>query len=144
MAEGAISVYTVFKEQLLKSAILDLSSAGTTVKITLHTGETFSAADTWSTVSGTEYTTAGNYTADTKALANKAVTADGANVNFDADTVTWTALTLSPTTPACAILRVDDANDYLICFVELGTTATNGGDYSIVWDTSPNAILQLA
>ena len=56
---------------------------------------------------------------------------------FDAADVTWTALgPLSPATPSHVILWDDTPTspaDPLIAYWELGTTATNGGDYTIQW-----------
>jgi hypothetical protein len=65
---------------------------------------------------------------------------------FDAADVTWTALgPLSPATPSHAIVKNDTPTsplDPLVCYVELGTTATNGGDYTIAWHA--NGILLLS
>lgn len=145
MAQGNIYVFNNFKEQLLLGALGNLTSVS--VKITLHTATpSLDGAANWAAVSANEYTTAAGYTSDTKTLANKSVTQDDTNDRalWDADNVTWTALgPLTPATPTSAILRVDDANDFLICYVELGVTATNGGDYTIAWSTSPSAIISL-
>ena len=152
MAEGDIVVYNGFKTELLKGTH-NLVEATHDIKITLHTAYTpnidthllFGTAG----VSSTEYGTADGYTAGGKSLANQTVTQDdaGDRALLDADDITWTALgALTPATPSHAILWNDTQTspvDPLICYVELGTTATNGGDYTIAWDTSPSAIISL-
>jgi hypothetical protein len=67
-------------------------------------------------------------------LANKAITQDDTadKAKFDADDAAWTSLTLSPATPSHAIIR-DTTTDSLIGYVVLGTTASNGGNYTILW-----------
>jgi len=136
MAEGDGVVYNAFKENLLKK-VFDF--ANDTFKITLHTGYTpnIDTHDAWADVSATEYTTANGYTAGGKTLASLAVTLDTSNdrAEFDAADVTWTALgPLSPATPGHAILWDDTPSspaDPLVGYWALGTTATNGGDYTL-------------
>lgn len=149
MAEGDIVIYNNFKEQLALSASRRQVGDGTSVKITLHTGYTpdIDAHQVWGDtgVSSTEYGSGSGYTADTKTLANKAVTQNNTNdrMEFDADNVAWTSLgPLSPATPSHAIIR-ENSTGILICYIVLGTTATNGGDYTIAFSTSPSAILTL-
>lgn len=97
----------------------------------------------------TEYGTASGYTAGGKTLASQTVVQNDTNdrSEFDAANVTWTALgPLSPATPSHAIIWNDTPTspaDPLICYIVLGTTATNGGDYSVAFSTSPSAILTL-
>lgn len=149
MAQGDITVYNDYKEQEFLGKHGDLSAVGTTVKVTLHTGYTpnIDTHQVWADVSATEYGTAGGYTAGGKTLANKSVTQDNTNDRalLDADDVTWTSLgALSPATPSHAIIWNDTPTspaDPLICYVVLGTTATNGGNYTLQWSTSPSAIL---
>lgn len=145
MPEGDIVAYNDFKEQLFKK-IHDL--VNDTVKVTLHTGYTpnIDTHQVWADVSATEYGTASGYTAGGKTLANKSVTQDNTNDRalWDADDVTWTSLgALSPATPSHAILWNDTPTspaDPLLDYVLLGTTATNGGNYTLQWSTSPSAI----
>ena len=152
MAEGDIVIYNDFKEQLF-GGTHDVATAGDTVKVTLHTSYTPDIdahqvfADTG--VSSTEYSTASGYTAGGKTLANQTVTQDNTNDRalWDADDVTWTSLgALSPATPSDAIIWNDtpiSPADPLICYLELGSTATNGGNYTLAWSTSPSAIVSL-
>jgi hypothetical protein len=140
MAEGDIVIYNCFKEWVMEG-VYDLSSGGDTLKITLHTGYTpdIDADVDWADVSATEYGTANEYTAGGKTLGSQDVTLDTANDRgkFDAADVTWTALgPLSPAAPSHAIIWDDTVattptDDALICYIVLGTTATNGGDYTI-------------
>lgn len=152
MAEGDIVVYNDLKEQLFLK-VHNFASGGDTVKVTLHTGYTpnIDTHQVWADtgVSSTEYGTASGYTAGGKTLANKSVTQDNTNDRalFDADNVLWTTLgALSPATPSHALIWNDTPTspaDPLVAYVVLGTTATNGGDYTIAWSTSPSAILSL-
>lgn len=141
MAEGDITVYNNFKERLMELEH-NMASGGNTYRVTLHTGYTpnIDTHTTWADVSATEYSTGANYTADGKALANQDATQDDTDNEgvFDADDLVWTALgALSPATPGHAILRKAEggaaSNDELVAYMELGTTATNGGDYTIAW-----------
>ena len=147
MAEGDITVYNDFKEQLFNK-VHNLAAAGDTVQITLHTGYTpnIDTHQVWGDagVSSTEYTTGSGYTADTKVLATKTVTQDNTNdrMLFDADDVVWTSLgPLTPATPSHAIIR-ENSTGILICYIVLGATATNGGNYTLQFNALP-AILSL-
>ncbi len=138
MAEGDGAIYNNFKETVMME-MFNLSNAADVIKLTLHTAYTpdIDVHDQWADVSATEYGTASGYTAGGKTLANQAVSQDDANDRgkFDADNVTWTSLgALSPATPSHAILWDDTAaGDELMCYWELGTTATNGGDYTLAF-----------
>lgn len=140
MAEGNAFHYNDFKEQLY-SAKHNLVNAGHALKVTLHTAYTpdIDAHQVRADVVGTEYGTANNYTAGGKTLANQAVAQDNGNdrATLDFDDVTWTALgALSPATPSDAIIWNDGQTspvDPLIGYVELGTTATDGNDYTLQW-----------
>lgn len=138
MAQGDITVYNDFKEQLLKKTH-DL--VNDTIKVTLHTGYTpnIDSHQVWADVSSTEYGSGSGYTAGGQALAGKAVAQDNTNdrASFDATDLTWSSLgPLSPATPSHAIIWNDtpaSPADPLICYIELGSTATNGGDYTLQW-----------
>jgi len=150
MPEGDIVSYNDLKEQLFKK-IHDF--VNDTVKVTLHTGYTpnIDTHQVWADagVSSTEYGTASGYTAGGKTLANKSVTQDNTNDRalFDADDVTWTSLgALTPATPSHGIIWNDTPTspaDPLVVYVLLGTTATNGGNYTMQWSSSPSAILSI-
>lgn len=136
MAQGDITFYNDFKEQL-GNKIHDLEAD--TLKVTLHTGYTpdIDAHQVWADVSATEYGTGSGYTAGGLTLANAAVTQDNANDRavIDFDDPSWSSLgALSPATPSHAIFWNDTPTspaDPLIAYMELGSTATNGGDYTI-------------
>lgn len=147
MAQGDITCYNDVKEQLFKK-VHDF--VNDTFKLTLHTGYTpnIDTHQVRADVSSTEYSTASGYTAGGVTLGSKTVTQDDTNnrAAFDAADATWTSLgPLSPATPSHAILWNDTPTspaDPLICYVELGTTATNGGNYTIAWHA--NGILLLS
>lgn len=138
MAEGDATVYNAFKEDLLLGVH---NLASDTIKITLHTSYTpnIDSHQVWSDVSATEYSTASGYTAGGTALSGGTVTQDNTDDEavFDATDVTWSSLgPLSPATPGHAILWNDTPTspaDPLICYWELGTTATNGGNYTLAF-----------
>ena len=152
MAEGDGLIYNNFKETIMHG-VYNLANAGDELHITLHTSyvpNIDAAHSVWADagVSSTEYGTADGYTALGKILANQAVTQDDANdrADLDADDVTWTSLgALTPATPSDAILwdtaPTSPQADPLICYWELGSTATNGGDYKLEFGT--NGILLL-
>lgn len=150
MAEGDGTLYRRFKS-LLMEGIIDLAAAGDTLKVTLHAAYTPSQAhEDWADVSATEYSTGVGYTAGGKTLGSQAVSTDTSahRGEFDGADVAWTSLgPLTPATPSHAILHDDTPDtpitDPLIGYWELGTTATNGGDYTLVWSTTPSAIILL-
>ena len=66
---------------------------------------------------------------------------------WDADDVTWTSLgPLSPNTPSHGIITDTTPASPLkpvAAYVLLGTKATNGGNYTLQWSSSPSAILTI-
>lgn len=136
MAEGDGFIYNNFKEQVLLGKYI-LGTGGDTIRFTLHTGYTpnIDTHQVFADVSATEYTTASGYTANGKVLANQTVTQDNTNdrAAFDGDDITWTSLgALSPATPSHVICWDDTTTgDLLIAYWVLGTTATNGGNYTL-------------
>jgi hypothetical protein len=136
MAEGDGAIYNNFKEQVMEG-VFNLASGEDTLQIILVSGHTpdIDAHDEYADVSGDEYGTGDGYTAGGETLTGQDVTQDNANDRgiFDADDVTWSSLgALAPATPSHCILYDDTpAGDPLICYWELGSTATNGGDYTL-------------
>jgi len=152
MAEGDGFIYNNFKETIM-NGVYNLASGGDTLKLTLHTAYTpdiDAAHSVWADtgVSSTEYGTATGYTAGGKTLGSQATAQDDTNdrASLDAASPTWTSLgALSPATPSDAILWDDTPTtpqaDPLILYWELGSTATNGGDYTL--DFGANGIMLL-
>ena len=138
MAEGDGVVYNQFKEDVLNQ-VHDFSND--TLKVTLHASYTpnIDTHVVWATtgVSSTEYSTASGYTAGGKTLGSVATSVNTSSdrAEVDCTDVTWTSLgPLSPATPGHAILWNDTPTspaDPLIGYWELGTTATNGGNYTL-------------
>jgi hypothetical protein len=150
MAEGDGTLYRRFKS-LLMEGVIDLASGGNTIKVTLHTSYTPNQAhDGWGDVSATEYSTGVGYTAGGKTLGSQAVSTNTSahRGEFDGANVVWSSLgPLTPATPGHAIMWISDittpVTQPLIGYWELGSTATNGGDYTLAWSTSPSAIILL-
>lgn len=138
MAEGDGAIYNNAKELLLKAG-LNLSTD--TIKLALMAPGYTPNIDTdefWSGISASEESGTG-YTAGGKALASKAVTQDNTNdrAAFDATDVTWTSLNVG--TPGWAVLYKDTgtpSTSPLICYWQLGTTPSNGGDYTLQFNAS--------
>ena len=133
MAEGDGAIYNNFKEQLLLK-IIDCDTD--TFKMILVTGYVpdIDADVDYADVSGDEYGAGVGYTVGGETLAGLAVAQDNPNdrATWDASNVTWTSLgPLAPNTPSHCIVYDDTASDYLVFYWELGTTATNGGDYTM-------------
>lgn len=136
MAQGDITFYNSAKKKILDN---DIDFAADTIKCTLHTSYTpnIDTHDNWDDVSGTEYGTGSGYTAGGVTLGSKTVTVDTTNDQADVDAadIAWTGLgPLSPATPSHAIIWKDTgtpSTSALICYIELGTTATNGSNYTI-------------
>ena len=133
-------LYNNFKEQLLKSAVSDLSAVGTTVRVSLHSGYTpnIDTHQVYADVSATEMSGTG-YTAGGVAVGSKTVTQDNTNdrAAFDAADATWTGLNVG--TPSHAIIR-DATADVLIGYWAV-TTPTNGGDYTLAFDSTGIVLL---
>ena len=139
MAEGDGSIYNNFKELVMEGAF-NLASGGHTLKCFMwHT----TAPDIDSHTAYTDYSAnevsdgGSNYTAGGEAITSQDVTQDNTNDRgvFDAADVTWPSLLL--TTPADAtpdyggIYDDTHASDLMICNWTLGTTVTNGGNYTL-------------
>ena len=145
MAEGDGVIYNTFKQDVMEK-IHDLGGGGDTLQSTLHTSYTPNI-DTHllfgtGGVSSTEYSTASGYTAGGQVLAGQAVTQNDTSDRgeFDGTDGTWTSLgALSPATPSHIIFWNNTPAaplDPLVCYWVLGTTATNGGDYTLQWGTN--------
>jgi hypothetical protein len=141
MAEGDGFIYNNFKERVM-AGDFDLSTSGDTIKVILVSAHTpdIDADSGYSDVSSDEYGTGSGYTVGGATLAGQDVaqnnTADRGE--FDATDLTWSSLgALSPATPSHAIMYDDThTSNLLIAYWVLGTTATNGGDYTLQWGTN--------
>jgi hypothetical protein len=148
MAEGAITIYNDLKEQLFLK-IHDMDSD--VITLTLHTGYTpnIDTHQLRSDVVATEYGSGAGYTAGGQTLDTVTVTQDNTNDRalLDAADEVFTALgPLTPATPSHAIIWNNTPAaplDPLMFYIELGTTATNGGNYTIAWSSSPAAMVSL-
>jgi len=144
MAEGDGSCYQGFVRYVMEGKF-NLDTGGDTLKVALLTGYTpaIHTHETWTAVSGSEVTGTG-YSAGGETLANQVVsetgTATTSKGKFDGDNVTWTGLNIAGTSaaPSHAVLYDDTVTapaDALIAYWEV-TTATNGGDYTLNWNTA--------
>lgn len=145
MAEGDGFIYNNFKE-IVMEGVYNLATGGDTIQVTLHTAYTpnIDTHTLWADagVSSTEYGAGSGYTAGGQTLTGQDVTQDNTNDRgvFDGTDVTWSSLgPLSPATPGHAIMwdtTPVSPLDPLIAYWELGTTATNGGNYTLQWGTN--------
>lgn len=78
-----------------------------------------------------------------KQLTTRTVTKNNTTdrVQLDADDVTWTSLGTGSEAPRYAIVYIEGANDAareLIGWIDLGApiSAPNGGDWSLIWDST--------
>ncbi len=80
-----------------------------------------------------------------KALASITLQADDANDRalYNAANVTWTALGAGQTLAYAVLFKelTSDALSPLIALFDFTDTPTNGGDITLVWSTSPAAVL---
>jgi hypothetical protein len=135
MAEGDGYIFNNFKEQVME-AQFDLLND--TLKVALVTGTAPLIDDhrLWASISaweesGTGYNAGGVTLAAVTVIQNN--TSDRGE--FDAGDSTWTGLNLG--TPGYAVLYDDThTGDLLVAYWELGTTATNGGNYTLQWNSS--------
>ena len=140
MAEGDGAIYNNFKEQVMEAAF-NLATGQDDLKMILVSGYSpdIDAHTQYTDVNAGEYGTGSGYTSGGASLTSQDVTQDDANDRgvFDAADLTWSSLGPLPTaTPAYAILYDDThASDLLIAYWELGSTATNGGDYTLQFHT---------
>jgi hypothetical protein len=145
MAEGDGSIYNNFKEVIM-NGVYNLASAQDTVKVILvsgHTPNIDAAHSVLLNVSADEYGAGSGYTVGGETLAGQSTSQDDTNDRgaFDGTDLTWTALgALTPATPSHTIMYDDTPTtpqaDPLIAYWTLGTTATNGGDYTLQWGTN--------
>jgi hypothetical protein len=146
MAEGDGAIYNGFKYRLL-NGVFNLDTGNDAMKMILVTGHSpdIDTHDGYADVSGDEESGTG-YSAGGETLVNQATTEDTGNDRgvLDADDVTWSSLDVG--TPSHGILYDDTPTtpqaDPLIAYWEV-TTASNGGDYTLQFSTSPSAILYL-
>ena len=125
--------YTLGKVKFGESLNLE-DAAKLKVKLvtTAYVG-TATAADSMATVNAGEITGTG-YTAGGKLLVGNAVTADGANMKFDANNLTWAGSTI---TAGGAVLWDDDTADTPIALFDFGGDQVSAnGDFTINWNAS--------
>lgn len=142
MAEGTGAIYNNFKEQVMEG-IFNLATAGDTLKLILVSTHTpnIDTHTVYLDVTADEYGAGLGYTVAGESLTGQDVTQDDTDDEgvFDAADLTWASLgPLSPNTPSHCILYDDTPTtpaDPLIAYWTLGTTATNGGNYTISWGT---------
>jgi len=89
-----------------------------------------------SELSGTGYV-AGFGGAGRKALATKAINVDLVNdrAEFDGGDLTWSSINAGTIAYLVLIEEVvSDTASHLICAIDIGTQATNGGDITVTWN----------
>ena len=136
MAEGNGAVFNNAKELLL---LKEIDLVDDELKMILVTGwtPTVDGEITYTTFAGVTEESGTGYTAGGATVASKTVTQDDANnvAYLDAVDVTWTGLSVG--TPGYAVLYDNThASKPAICYWEIGTTASNGSDYKLVFNAS--------
>jgi hypothetical protein len=135
-------LYNNFKHQVMEGVFNLLTD---TVKVGLLNAYTpnIDTHTTWAeAIAGATGECAGSgYTAGGETLGSKTVVLDSANDRgvFDGANVTWTALLLSTPAshlPSHAVMYSTTASNLLIAYWVLGTTVTNGGDYTLAWNAT--------
>lgn len=92
------------------------------------------AADSMATVVAGEIAAGGGYTTGGELLVGNAVTADGANMKFAANNLTWAASTI---TAGGAVIWDDDVADTPIALFDFGgDQVSSNGDFTINWNAS--------
>lgn len=140
MAEGDGLIYNAYKEDVM-SGVHKQDTGGDTLKQILVSGHVvdIDLDQVLADVVADEYATGLGYTAGGETILNQVVTQNNAadRGEFDADDNVWTALgPLSPAQPSHTIMYNDtpvSPLNPLIASWELGTTPTNGGDYTLQW-----------
>jgi hypothetical protein len=132
------TVYTKAKVAFLKSTIADVSSGGTTVKVSLHTASYTPNYDTHEFFSDlTNEVTGTGYSAGGKALTTKAVTLDatGHYGIFGADNVSWTSATISNIRYAAVYVDTGSpSTSPLLCLIDFGgNQSISSGSFTIDW-----------
>lgn len=138
MAEGDGAVFNYFKQQVLAGAH-NMASGGNTFKVILATGwsPTIDGTINYATFSGVTEESGTGYNVGGETLGSQALTQDDTNdlCKWDGADVTWTGLDIG--TPGHAIIYNDThASDAAVAYWTLGTTATNGGNYTLAWNAS--------
>jgi hypothetical protein len=142
MAEGDLTVYPSFYRALAEGQVNLTSSDTVTLKVILLTSDYTPNWDTdmlYGDISANEYGSSDNYTAGGATLESLTWTYSSDNIRstLDAANVTWSSLgPLETATPGYGVIYVDGAaasDDHLAAAIELGATATNGGDYTLAW-----------
>lgn len=144
MAEGDITMFPAGINALATGQV-DLSSSDNhALTMMLLTSDYTPDPDLdllYSSISANEYGSSVGYTAGGAVLQTTTWTYDSDNIRyvFDAADLTWSSLgPLATATPGWAVCYengVAASDDHLIFRMELGTTATNGGDYTITWSS---------
>jgi len=136
MAEGDIVFYNNYLTEQLRGT---LDHDTDPIKIILVSGYTpdYDNHDVYADVTTYEYSTGSGYTATGLTVSGATISQDDTNNMgvLDITDPVWSNLgPLSPATPSHAIAYFS-VDDVLIMTMELGTTPTNGQDYTLQVDT---------
>ena len=132
--------YTLGKVKFGESLNLEDTAKIKVMLVTTAYVSTATAADSMVTVNAGEIAAGGGYTTGGQLLVGNAVTADGANMKFDANNLTWAASTI---TAGGAVLWDDDTADTPIALFDFGGDQTSSnGDFTINWNV--NGLLTLS
>lgn len=134
------NVYNNAKEQFLSGNTLDLDDGAATYKVLLlKSGVAIDYTDVFvaDLTPGTNEISVAGYARQT--LTGRTVTQDDVNHRGDAAAtkVTFSSLASGQTIGAAVIFKDlgADASSLLVSYYDLTDTATNGGDFTILWDS---------
>jgi hypothetical protein len=131
--EGTGFIFHKFKERILQGEC-DLRTD--TIRVSLLSSWTQDMfEEVWSDISAQECSGGGYVQQIVGNSSEGRVSLDSTDTEavFDAEDVTFASLDVG--TPAWAVMWDDDASDALIAAWYLSTTASNGGDYTLQWNS---------
>lgn len=144
MAQGDVTIFNHAKERIGNG---DLALSGGSLKCALLTSAQAPAATDadprlggGSTPVYTQVAAGGNYAAGGAAMSTTITdnwTRSGGTCKLDGDDVSWGQHASNPTDARWGLIYVDNANDYAIGFVDLGSVFNmTTGDLTITWNAS--------
>jgi len=151
MAAGDITWFNAAKERLLRGELAVITGSIKLGLITSATTPTAGAADPrWGAGGGTnlstnQVATGTSYASGGPALATKSIAIVAGEAVFRADNIVVAQDAAGFANARWGILYQDDANDYAIAFLDLGSDRSiQAGSLTIDWNGATNDVLKVA